>query len=259
MTNLNMPIMHWKQAYDRRVNMKINSISSFATPDESPIKNNNKKSSINQVIDKAADVFISEKGKELLMQDKGKDLEIGPATNELKSMEEKQAKIYESKGKIKEIEKRLEEDETLTDDDKNVLLEEKARLEKESETPEDKLHKLKTQKRELEKEMESGRLLPGEGGEQLAYYKVEISSLKREMQDDEVHREKLVAKSNQEKADAAVINAKKEQNKEDKIVMDNSELIQQENSITSDTISYLKTNYPQKEKNDNSIGRVKES
>ena len=66
MTNLNMPIMHWKQAYDRRVNMKINSISSFATPDESPIKNNNKKSSINQVIDKAADVFISEKGKELL-------------------------------------------------------------------------------------------------------------------------------------------------------------------------------------------------
>ena len=165
--------------------MKINSISSFATPDESPIKNNNKKSSINQVIDKAADVFISEKGKELLMQDKGKDLEIGPATNELKSMEEKQAKIYESKGKIKEIEKRLEEDETLTDDDKNVLLE--------------------------------------------------------------------------EKADAAVINAKKEQNKEDKIVMDNSELIQQENSITSDTVSYLKTNYPQKEKNDNSIGRVKES
>ncbi|MCI6099449.1 MAG: hypothetical protein MR698_02230 [Selenomonas sp.] len=114
-------------------------------------------------LSKAAEVYISQNGKELSAASRLRaDQETG-AESSLREIKADKAQTASDKKRIAEIDETLSaEDGRLTDSDREALQKERAELEQRSKTPEDRLHETYQKIRTLEKEQDSGTLTEGD-------------------------------------------------------------------------------------------------
>ena len=163
------------------------------------------------ILSRAAEVYISAKGRELSAMDAPDD-RLTPAeaalAAEQNELDEKRAK----KDKAAAIEQRIATDEKLTDDDKALLQKEADKLKRAGMTDEDKLSTLYKEKYQLEKQITDGTLTAGEIVNTMRAKDESIANLQNIIKEKAEHTDALRRQSVQERADLEAAAAKEKEN-----------------------------------------------
>ena len=114
-------------------------------------------------LSRAADVYISQAGKELSAAARLRADQETNAESQLHEIRSHKEQVASDKQRIAEIDDTLnDEDNRLTDSDRETLLKERDELSKRSKTPEDQLHETYQQIRALQKKQENEALTRGD-------------------------------------------------------------------------------------------------
>ena len=163
------------------------------------------------ILSRAAEVYISAKGRELSATDAPDD-RLTPAETALAAeqneLDEKRAKKDEAAA----IEQRIATDEKLTDDDKALLQKEADKLKRAGMTDEDKLSTLYKEKYQLEKQITDGTLTAGEIVNTMRAKDESIANLQNIIKEKAEHTDALRRQSVQERADLDAATAKEKEN-----------------------------------------------
>ena len=163
------------------------------------------------ILSRAAEVYISAKGRELSAMDAPDD-RLTPAETALAAeqneLDEKRAKKDEAAA----IEQRIATDEKLTDDDKALLQKEADKLKRAGMTDEDKLSTLYKEKYQLEKQITDGTLTGGEIVNTMRAKDESIANLQNIIKEKAEHTDALRRQSVQERADLEAATAKEKEN-----------------------------------------------
>ena len=163
------------------------------------------------ILSRAAEVYISAKGRELSATDAPDD-RLTPAETALAAeqneLDEKRAKKDEAAA----IEQRIATDEKLTDDDKALLQKEADKLKRAGMTDEDKLSTLYKEKCQLEKQITDGTLTAGEIVNTMRAKDESIANLQNIIKEKAEHTDALRRQSVQERADLDAATAKEKEN-----------------------------------------------
>lgn len=163
------------------------------------------------ILSRAAEVYISAKGRELSAMDAPDD-RLTPAETALAAeqneLDEKRAKKDEAAA----IEQRIATDEKLTDDDKALLQKEADKLKRAGMTDEDKLSTLYKEKYQLEKQITDGTLTAGEVVNTMRAKDESIANLQNIIKEKAEHTDALRRQSVQERADLEAATAKEKEN-----------------------------------------------
>ena len=163
------------------------------------------------ILSRAAEVYISAKGRELSAMDAPDD-RLTPAeaalAAEQNELDEKRAKKDEAAA----IEQRIATDEKLTDDDKALLQKEADKLKRAGMTDEDKLSTLYKEKYQLEKQITDGTLTAGEIVNTMRAKDESIANLQNIIKEKAEHTDALRRQSVQERADLEAATAKEKEN-----------------------------------------------
>ena len=163
------------------------------------------------ILSRAAEVYISAKGRELSAMDAPDD-RLTPAETALAAeqneLDEKRAKKDEAAA----IEQRIATDEKLTDDDKALLQKEADKLKRAGMTDEDKLSTLYKEKYQLEKQITDGTLTAGEIVNTMRAKDESIANLQNIIKEKSEHTDALRRQSVQERADLEAATAKEKEN-----------------------------------------------
>ena len=163
------------------------------------------------ILSRAAEVYISAKGRELSAMDAPDD-RLTPAETALAAeqneLDEKRAKKDEAAA----IEQRIATDEKLTDDDKALLQKEADKLKRAGMTDEDKLSTLYKEKYQLEKQITDGTLTAGEIVNTMRAKDESIANLQNIIKEKAEHTDALRRQSVQERADLDAATAKEKEN-----------------------------------------------
>lgn len=163
------------------------------------------------ILSRAAEVYISAKGRELSAMDAPDD-RLTPAETALAAeqneLDEKRAKKDEAAA----IEQRIATDEKLTDDDKALLQKEADKLKRAGMTDEDKLSTLYKEKYQLEKQITDGTLTAGEIVNTMRAKDESIANLQNIIKEKAEHTDALRRQSVQERADLEAATAKEKEN-----------------------------------------------
>ena len=163
------------------------------------------------ILSRAAEVYISAKGRELSAMDTPDD-RLTPAETALAAeqneLDEKRAKKDEAAA----IEQRIATDEKLTDDDKAILQKEADKLKRAGMTDEDKLSTLYKEKYQLEKQITDGTLTAGEIVNTMRAKDESIANLQNIIKEKAEHTDALRRQSVQERADLEAATAKEKEN-----------------------------------------------
>ena len=163
------------------------------------------------ILSRAAEVYISAKGRELSAMDTPDD-RLTPAETALAAeqneLDEKRAKKDEAAA----IEQRIATDEKLTDDDKALLQKEADKLKRAGMTDEDKLSTLYKEKYQLEKQITDGTLTAGEIVNTMRAKDESIANLQNIIKEKAEHTDALRRQSVQERADLEAATAKEKEN-----------------------------------------------
>ena len=185
------------------------------------------------ILSRAAEVYISAKGRELSAMDAPDD-RLTPAETALAAeqneLDEKRAKKDEAAA----IEQRIATDEKLTDDDKALLQKEADKLKRAGMTDEDKLSTLYKEKYQLEKQITDGTLTAGEIVNTMRAKDESIANLQNIIKEKAEHTDALRRQSVQERADLEAATAKEKENAAPK------EDIATANAVTSLTAALTK-------------------
>ena len=185
------------------------------------------------ILSRAAEVYISAKGRELSATDAPDD-RLTPAETALAAeqneLDEKRAKKDEAAA----IEQRIATDEKLTDDDKALLQKEADKLKRAGMTDEDKLSTLYKEKYQLEKQITDGTLTAGEIVNTMRAKDESIANLQNIIKEKAEHTDALRRQSVQERADLEAATAKEKENAAPK------EDIATANAVTSLTAALTK-------------------
>lgn len=163
------------------------------------------------ILSRAAEVYISAKGRELSAMDAPDD-RLTPAeaalAAEQNELDEKRAKKDEAAA----IEQRIATDEKLTDDDKALLQKEADKLKRAGMTDEDKLSTLYKEKYQMEKQITDGTLTAGEIVNTMRAKDESIANLQNIIKEKAEHTDALRRQSVQERADLDAATAKEKEN-----------------------------------------------
>ena len=163
------------------------------------------------ILSRAAEVYISAKGRELSAMDAPDD-RLTPAETALAAeqneLDEKRAKKDEAAA----IEQRIATDEKLTDDDKALLQKEADKLKRAGMTDEDKLSTLYKEKYQMEKQITDGTLTAGEIVNTMRAKDESIANLQNIIKEKAEHTDALRRQSVQERADLDAATAKEKEN-----------------------------------------------
>ena len=163
------------------------------------------------ILSRAAEVYISAKGRELSAMDAPDD-RLTPAETALAAeqneLDEKRAKKDEAAA----IEQRIATDEKLTDDDKALLQKEADKLKRAGMTDEDKLSTLYKEKYQMEKQITDGTLTAGEIVNTMRAKDESIANLQNIIKEKAEHTDALRRQSVQERADLEAAAAKEKEN-----------------------------------------------
>ena len=163
------------------------------------------------ILSRAAEVYISAKGRELSAMDAPDD-RLTPAEAALAAEQNELDEIRAKKDEAAAIEQRIATDEKLTDDDKALLQKEADKLKRAGMTDEDKLSTLYKEKYQMEKQITDGTLTAGEIVNTMRAKDESIANLQNIIKEKAEHTDALRRQSVQERADLDAATAKEKEN-----------------------------------------------
>ena len=163
------------------------------------------------ILSRAAEVYISAKGRELSAMDAPDD-RLTPAEAALAAEQNELDEKHAKKDEAAAIEQRIATDEKLTDDDKALLQKEADKLKWAGMTDEDKLSTLYKEKYQLEKQITDGTLTAGEIVNTMRAKDESIANLQNIIKEKAEHTDALRRQSVQERADLDAATAKEKEN-----------------------------------------------
>ena len=163
------------------------------------------------ILSRAAEVYISAKGRELSAMDAPDD-RLTPAETALAAEQNELNEKRAKKDEAAAIEQRIATDEKLTDDDKALLQKEADKLKRAGMTDEDKLSTLYKEKYQLEKQITDGTLTAGEIVNTMRAKDESIANLQNIIKEKAEHTDALRRQSVQERADLEAATAKEKEN-----------------------------------------------
>ena len=163
------------------------------------------------ILSRAAEVYISAKGRELSAMDAPDD-RLTPAEAALAAEQNELDEKHAKKDKAAAIEQRIATDEKLTDDDKALLQKEADKLKRAGMTDEDKLSTLYKEKYQMEKQITDGTLTAGEIVNTMRAKDESIANLQNIIKEKAEHTDALRRQSVQERADLDAATAKEKEN-----------------------------------------------
>ena len=163
------------------------------------------------ILSRAAEVYISAKGRELSAMDAPDD-RLTPAETALAAEQNELDEKHAKKDEAAAIEQRIATDEKLTDDDKALLQKEADKLKRAGMTDEDKLSTLYKEKYQLEKQITDGTLTAGEIVNTMRAKDESIANLQNIIKEKAEHTDALRRQSVQERADLEAATAKEKEN-----------------------------------------------
>lgn len=163
------------------------------------------------ILSRAAEVYISAKGRELSAMDAPDD-RLTPAETALAAEQNELNEKRAKKDEAAAIEQRIATDEKLTDDDKALLQKEADKLKRAGMTDEDKLSTLYKEKYQLEKQITDGTLTAGEVVNTMRAKDESIANLQNIIKEKAEHTDALRRQSVQERADLEAATAKEKEN-----------------------------------------------
>lgn len=163
------------------------------------------------ILSRAAEVYISAKGRELSAMDAPDD-RLTPAETALAAEQNEANEKRAKKDEAAAIEQRIATDEKLTDDDKALLQKEADKLKRAGMTDEDKLSTLYKEKYQLEKQITDGTLTAGEIVNTMRAKDESIANLQNIIKEKAEHTDALRRQSVQERADLDAATAKEKEN-----------------------------------------------
>ena len=163
------------------------------------------------ILSRAAEVYISAKGRELSATDAPDD-RLTPAETALAAEQNELNEKRAKKDEAAAIEQRIATDEKLTDDDKAILQKEADKLKRAGMTDEDKLSTLYKEKYQLEKQITDGTLTAGEVVNTMRAKDESIANLQNIIKEKAEHTDALRRQSVQERADLEAATAKEKEN-----------------------------------------------
>ena len=163
------------------------------------------------ILSRAAEVYISAKGRELSAMDAPDD-RLTPAEAALAAEQNEANEKRAKKDEAAAIEQRIATDEKLTDDDKALLQKEADKLKRAGMTDEDKLSTLYKEKYQLEKQITDGTLTAGEIVNTMRAKDESIANLQNIIKEKAEHTDALRRQSVQERADLDAATAKEKEN-----------------------------------------------
>ena len=152
------------------------------------------------ILSRAAEVYISAKGRELSAMDAPDD-RLTPAETALAAEQNEANEKRAKKDEAAAIEQRIATDEKLTDDDKALLQKEADKLKRAGMTDEDKLSTLYKEKYQMEKQITDGTLTAGEIVNTMRAKDESIANLQNIIKEKAEHTDALRRQSVQERAD----------------------------------------------------------
>ena len=163
------------------------------------------------ILSRAAEVYISAKGRELSAMDAPDD-RLTPAEAALAAEQNELDEKHAKKDEAAAIEQRIATDEKLTDDDKALLQKEADKLKRAGMTDEDKLSTLYKEKYQMEKQITDGTLTAGEIVNTMRAKDESIANLQNIIKEKAEHTDALRRQSVQERADLDAATAKEKEN-----------------------------------------------
>ena len=163
------------------------------------------------ILSRAAEVYISAKGRELSAMDAPDD-RLTPAETALAAEQNEANEKRAKKDEAAAIEQRIATDEKLTDDDKALLQKEADKLKRAGMTDEDKLSTLYKEKYQMEKQITDGTLTAGEIVNTMRAKDESIANLQNIIKEKAEHTDALRRQSVQERADLEAAAAKEKEN-----------------------------------------------
>ena len=163
------------------------------------------------ILSRAAEVYISAKGRELNAMDAPDD-RLTPAETALAAEQNEANEKRAKKDEAAAIEQRIATDEKLTDDDKALLQKEADKLKRAGMTDEDKLSTLYKEKYQMEKQITDGTLTAGEIVNTMRAKDESIANLQNIIKEKAEHTDALRRQSVQERADLEAATAKEKEN-----------------------------------------------
>ena len=163
------------------------------------------------ILSRAAEVYISAKGRELNAMDAPDD-RLTPAETALAAEQNEANEKRAKKDEAAAIEQRIATDEKLTDDDKALLQKEADKLKRAGMTDEDKLSTLYKEKYQMEKQITDGTLTAGEIVNTMRAKDESIANLQNIIKEKAEHTDALRRQSVQERADLDAATAKEKEN-----------------------------------------------
>ena len=163
------------------------------------------------ILSRAAEVYISAKGRELSAMDAPDD-RLTPAEAALAAEQNEANEKRAKKDEAAAIEQRIATDEKLTDDDKALLQKEADKLKRAGMTDEDKLSTLYKEKYQMEKQITDGTLTAGEIVNTMRAKDESIANLQNIIKEKAEHTDALRRQSVQERADLDAATAKEKEN-----------------------------------------------
>ena len=163
------------------------------------------------ILSRAAEVYISAKGRELSAMDAPDD-RLTPAETALAAEQNEANEKRAKKDEAAAIEQRIATDEKLTDDDKALLQKEADKLKRAGMTDEDKLSTLYKEKYQMEKQITDGTLTAGEIVNTMRAKDESIANLQNIIKEKAEHTDALRRQSVQERADLEAATAKEKEN-----------------------------------------------
>ena len=163
------------------------------------------------ILSRAAEVYISAKGRELSAMDAPDD-RLTPAETALAAEQNEANEKRAKKDEAAAIEQRIATDEKLTDDDKALLQKEADKLKRAGMTDEDKLSTLYKEKYQMEKQITDGTLTAGEIVNTMRAKDESIANFQNIIKEKAEHTDALRRQSVQERADLDAAAAKEKEN-----------------------------------------------
>ena len=163
------------------------------------------------ILSRAAEVYISAKGRELSAMDAPDD-RLTPAETALAAEQNEANEKRAKKDEAAAIEQRIATDEKLTDNDKALLQKEADKLKRAGMTDEDKLSTLYKEKYQMEKQITDGTLTAGEIVNTMRAKDESIANLQNIIKEKAEHTDALRRQSVQERADLDAATAKEKEN-----------------------------------------------
>lgn len=170
-------------------------------------------------LSRAADVYISQAGKELSAAARLRADQETNAESQLHEIRSHKEQVASDKQRIAEIDDTLnDEDNRLTDSDRETLLKERDELSKRSKTPEDQLHETYQQIRALQKKQENEALTGGDAalidqqiGSLASSVQKQQDALKKQGKDEELLSQQAVQERVEQDAKTKETLAKQEE------------------------------------------------